>query len=111
MSRTIGYSIAFDVPAKRGTGPTSIIWCTIGVSGMCAPAIRASSVLHTPHAITTTSASIDPRDVCTRRMRPRSTSSPAVSVFASTVRAPDPTACSRINVPARRESTTPTPGV
>ena len=31
MSRTIGYSIAFDVPAKRGTGPTSIIWCTIGV--------------------------------------------------------------------------------
>ena len=70
MSRTIGNSIALLDFSKRGTGPMSIIWCTIGVSGMCAPAIPASSGLQTPHAITTVSASIVPRDVCTRRMRP-----------------------------------------
>ena len=29
-------------PAKRGTGPTSIIWCTAGVRGMCVPAIGDS---------------------------------------------------------------------
>ena len=62
--------------SNRGTGPTSIIWCTAGVSGMCAPAMRASSGLQTPHAITTVSASIAPREVCTRLMRPCSTSMP-----------------------------------
>ena len=60
MSRTIGNSIARRLLSNRGTGPTSIIWCTMGVSGMWAPAIRASSGLQTPQAITTVSASIVP---------------------------------------------------
>src|SRR3954452_22078485 len=76
MSRTIGYSIAAFASAKRGTGPMSIIWCTAGVSGIVAPAIRASSGLHTPQAIATTSASTSPAVVPTRRTRPRSTSIP-----------------------------------
>ena len=76
MSRTIGNSIALEVASKRGTGPTSIIWWTAGVSGMCAPAIFASIGLQTPQAITTVSASIVPRDVWTRLMRPCSTSMP-----------------------------------
>ena len=67
MSRTIGYSIALLAPAKRGTGPMSIIWCTAGVSGIDAPAMRASRGLQTPQAITTTSVSTSPRVVRTRR--------------------------------------------
>ena len=110
MSRTIGNSIALDERSNRGTGPTSIIWCTAGVSGMWAPAIFASSGLHTPHAITTTSASIAPREVCTRRMRPCSTSIPLTSVFANTCRPPESIPRSRMIVPARRESTTETVG-
>ena len=89
----------------------SIIWCTIGTRGMRAPAMRASSGLQTPHAMTTTSASIVPREVCTRRIRPRSTSMPPTSVFGETSTAPASTARSRMIVPARSESTTPTPGV
>ena len=38
MSRTIGNSIALFESAKCGTGPTSIIWWTAGVSGIDAPA-------------------------------------------------------------------------
>ena len=63
MSRTIGNSIARVHFSNRGTGPTSIIWWTAGVSGMCAPAIAASSGLQTPQAITTVSASTVPREV------------------------------------------------
>ena len=37
MSRTIGYSIIPLASANRGTGPMSIIWWTIGVSGIEAP--------------------------------------------------------------------------
>src|SRR5947208_2716631 len=48
MSRTIGYSIIPVVSANRGAGPMSIIWWTIGVSGIDAPAIFAISGLHTP---------------------------------------------------------------
>ena len=36
---------------NRGTGPTSIIWCTAGVSGIDAPAIRAIRGLQTPQQI------------------------------------------------------------
>ena len=54
MSRTIGYSMCRVELAKRGTGPMSIIWCTAGVSGIDAPAIRAIAGLQTPQAITTT---------------------------------------------------------
>ena len=111
MSRTIGNSIARELCSNRGTGPTSIIWCTIGTSGMCAPAIRAISGLHTPQAITTVSASIVPFVVSTRRIRRPSTPRPSTSVLASTLSAPAPTALSRMIVPARSESTTPTPGV
>jgi hypothetical protein len=111
MSRTIGNSIARELCSNRGTGPTSIIWCTIGVSGMCAPAIAARSGLHTPHAITTVSASIVPLDVSIRRIRRRSTAIPWTSVFGRTVRPPEAIPCSRMSVPARSESTTPTPGV
>ena len=111
MSRTIGNSIARELFSNRGTGPTSIIWCTIGTSGMCAPAIPASSGLQTPHATTTVSASIVPFEVSTRRIRPPSTPRPWTSVFGRTVRPPDSIARSRMIVPARSESTTPTPGV
>ena len=109
MSRTIGKSTAVFEVRKRGTGPTSIIWCTAGVSGMDAPAMRAMRGLHTPHAITTVSASNSPRVVRTRRTRPSSTSMPVTSVFASTC-APFACARSRMTVPKRSESTTATDG-
>ena len=44
MSRTIGNSITPFVSLKCGTGPTSIIWCTAGVSGIDAPASARPSV-------------------------------------------------------------------
>ena len=53
MSRTIGNPISLPVASSTGIGPTSIIWCTAGVSGIDAPAMAASRGLHTPHAITT----------------------------------------------------------
>ena len=111
MSRTIGYSMCDLAVAKRGTGPTSIIWWTAGVSGIEAPAIRASSGLHTPQAMMTISASMSPRVVRTRRTMPCSTSIPSTSVFAWMVSAPAACARSRMRVPARSESTTPTPSV
>ena len=98
-------------PRKRGTGPMSIIWCTAGVRGIVVPAIRATRGLHTPQVTTTVSVSISPCVVRTRRTRPCSTSMPVTSVFAETWRAPAAWPFSRISVPARRESTTPTPGV
>ena len=111
MSRTIGNSIALFAPAKRGTGPMSIIWWTAGVSGIEAPAMRASRGLQTPQAITTISASTSPRVVRSRRTRPCSTSMPSTSVLADTVSAPDSCARSRMSVPARSESTTLTDSV
>ena len=111
MSRTIGCSISLLAPAKRGTGPTSIIWCTAGVSGMCAPAISPTRGLHTPQQTTTSSTSMSPAVVRTQLTRPFFKSMPVTSVFADTCSAPDATPFSRINVPARSESTTPTPGV
>ena len=109
MSRTIGNSIALFAPAKCGTGPMSIIWCTAGVSGIEAPAMRARRGLQTPQQITTVSASMSPRVVRTRFTRPPSTSMPSTSVFGETVSSPASCARSRISVPARSESTTPTP--
>ena len=88
----------------------SIIWWIAGVSGIEAPAMRASSGLQTPQQITTVSASTSPAVVRTRRTRPRSVSIPVTSMLAATVSAPEPCASSRISVPARSESTTPTPG-
>ena len=111
MSRTIGYSISPTVVANRGTGPTLIIWCTAGVSGIEAPAIRAMRGLQTPQAMTTTSALTWPRSVWMPRMRPSTTSMPEISVWAEIVSAPMSRAASRMSVPARSESTTPTPGV
>jgi hypothetical protein len=110
MSRTIGNSIALFASAKRGTGPISIIWWTAGVSGIEAPAMRASRGLQTPQAITTTSVSTSPRVVRTRFTPPRSTSMPSTSVLAETVKAPFAAASSRSSVPARSESTTLTLG-
>ena len=49
------------VSANQWVGPTSIIWCTAGVSGIEAPAIRASFGLQTPQAMTTISVSMSPR--------------------------------------------------
>ena len=43
----------------------SIIWCTAGVSGIDAPAMRASFGLQTPQAMTTISASMSPAVVRT----------------------------------------------
>jgi hypothetical protein len=74
------------------------------------PAMSPSLGLHTPAAITTASASMSPPLVRTRRMRPSSTSMPTTSTLGTTVRAPDSIARSRMIVPARSESTTPTPG-
>ena len=79
MSRTIGNEISPGRSASCGIGPTEIIWCTAGVSGIDAPAIFASFGLHTPHAITTVSASMSPPVVRTRRIRPCSTSMPTTS--------------------------------
>ena len=97
--------------SNRGTGPTSIIWCTIGVSGMWAPAIRARSGLQTPQAITTFSASIVPCDVSTRRMRPPSTSEAEHFGVRKHGEAARRDRLLAQIVPARSESTTPTPGV
>jgi hypothetical protein len=110
MSRTIGYSISLVVLANRGAGPMSIIWWTIGVSGIEAPAIRAIRGLQAPQAITRTSTSRSPLVVRTRLTLPRSTSMPSTSVLAITV-IPASIARSRMIVPARSESTTPAPGV
>ncbi len=66
--------------------------------------------LHAPHAITSISVSISPREVKTRLTRPPSTSIPVTSVFADTVR-PSDAARSRMIVAACSESTTPAPGV
>ena len=102
--------------ANSGIGPTLIIWCTIGVSGIRAPAIRASRGLHTPQQITQTPVSMSPAVVRTAvtRGRPRSSvpsvSMPSTSAPASTCSTPDRCASSRISVPARSESTTPTVG-
>ena len=111
MSRTIGNSIDVFDERNRGTGPTSIIWCTAGVSGIDAPAMRAMRGLHTPQAMTTYSASTSPRLVRTRFTRPSCTSIPSTSVFANTCSAPDAWPFSRISVPKRSESTTATDGV
>ena len=97
--------------SKRGTGPMSIIWWTAGVSGMLAPAMRASFGLQTPQAMTTVSTAMSPSVVRTCRTRPRSTSIPRTSTPAATVSAPSAADCSRMSVPARSESTTPTLGV
>ena len=110
MSRMIGNEISPGRSASCGIGPTEIIWCTAGVSGIDAPAIRASFGLHTPQAITTVSASMSPPLVRTRRIRPCSTSMPTTSTVDTTVSAPSASADSRISVPARSESTTPTDG-
>ena len=111
MSRTIGLPISPTTSANCGTGPTLIIWWTAGESGIEAPAIRAMRGLHTPQATTTVPASMSPLSVRTRVIRPSTTSSPVTSVAAEIVRAPISTARSRMIVPARSESTTPTDGV
>ena len=110
MSRTIGKEISPSVPDSCGHGPTLIIWCTAGTSGMLTPAMSPILGLHTPQAMTTYSASMSPLSVRTLRIRPSSTSSPSTSTFGTVVSAPAATAPSRMIVPARSESTTPTPG-
>ena len=111
MSRTIGKLISPGCSASTGYGPAEIIWCTAGVSGMCAPAMRASFGLHTPQAMTTVSASMRPPVVSTALMCPSTTSMPVTSTPEQTVSTPFSWARSRMIVPARRESTTPTLGV
>ena len=111
MSRTIGNEISPGRSASCGIGPTLIIWCTAGVSGMCAPAIAAIRGLQTPQATTTVSVSMSPPSVRTRQMRPCSTSRPVTSTVETTCSAPSSRARSRMMVPARKESTTPTDGV
>ncbi len=96
--------------ANSAIGPTLIIWCTTGVSASLAPAIRATRGDQTPQQMTTLSAWISPAPVATARTRPPATEMPCTSVPASTVSAPDRCAPSRISVPARSESTTPTVG-
>ncbi len=111
MSRTIGYRISPTVSAKSGTGPTLIIWWMAGVSGMDAPAMRAIRGLQTPQQIRTVSAAMSPLSVRTPRTCPSTTSIPVTSAPAAIVSAPISVARSRMIVPARSESTTPTPGV
>ena len=111
MSRMIGYLISPTVSANSGTGPTLIIWCTAGLSGIAAPAMRAIRGLQIPQVMTTTSVSTSPLSVRTRWTRPCSTSMPVTSVPGATVRAPIACAFSRISVPPRSESTVPIPGV
>src|SRR5215469_9399225 len=113
-SRTIGYAISPVVPANSEMGPTLIIWCTIGVSASRAPAIRAMRGLQTPQQITQMPVSMSPALVRTARtwglLPVSSVSMPSTSVPASTVSAPEACASSRMRVPARSESTTPTVG-
>ena len=90
MSRTIGYSMSPFASANQCVGPMSIIWWTAGVSGIEAPAIRASFGLQTPHAITTTSVSMSPVVVRMPRTRPPSTSIAVTSMFANTDSRPTP---------------------
>jgi hypothetical protein len=116
MSRTIGKEISPSLSASCGHGPTLIIWCTAGVSGMEMPAMSPILGLQTPQAMTTVSASMSPSVVRTRVILRRppevsSVSSPTTSTFGTTVSAPAASAFSRMIVPARSESTTPTPGV
>ncbi len=75
-----------------------------------APAIRAILGLHTPQQIATCPATMSPSLVRTPRTRPPSTSMPRISVLPSTCSAPSSWARSRMIVPARSESTTPTLG-
>ncbi len=110
VSRTIGYPISPVVPSNSAMGPTLIIWCTIGVSGIRAPAIRAIRGLHTPQQMAATPVSMSPWLVRTALTAPPSVPIPSTSAPASTRSAPDCCACSRIRVPARSESTTPTVG-
>src|SRR6266568_4728758 len=82
---------------------------------MRAPAILAILGLHTPQQITQTSVPMSPllvRTAVTLRPArpPGAVSMPSTSVPASTCSAPRRCASSRIRVPARSESTTPTVG-
>ncbi len=111
MSRTNGREMSSPVSASSGIGPTSIIWCTAGVSGTEAPASPATCGLHTPQATTTCSASTRPREVCTARTRLPSTSKPVISVSPTVCSAPSSSARARISSPARIGSTTAPVGV
>ena len=55
--------------------------CAIGTSGTRTPAIRPISAAYMPPALTTTSASMSPRSVCTPRTRPPRTSMPVTRVL------------------------------
>ena len=96
--------------ANSAIGPTLIIWCTVGVSASRAPAIAAIRGDHTPQQMTTLPVRISPALVVTDRTRPPDTAMPKTSVPGRTVSAPAFCALSRISVPARSESTTPTVG-
>ena len=98
------------VPANSAIGPTLIIWCTVGVSASRAPAIRATRADHTPQQTTTLAVSISPEIVAIPRTRSPVTLMPRTSAPDAAVSEPDARACSRISVPARSESTTPTVG-
>ena len=111
MSRTIGKEISPSRSASCGHGPTEIIWCTAGVSAIFTPAMSPIFGLHTPQAITTYSVSMSPWFVTTFVMRPSLTPRSSTSTLGTTVRAPFASAFSRMIVPARSESTTPTDGV
>src|SRR5579875_914248 len=102
--------MAPGVPANSAIGPTLIIWCTTGVSARRAPAIRATRGDHTPQQMTTFSHRISPAVVTIPRTRPPDTVTSVTSTPDATVSAPAACACSRISVPARSESTTPTVG-
>ncbi len=98
------------VPANRPIGPTLIIWCTVGVSASRAPASAATFGDHTPQQITTFSVAISPLLVTTPVTRSAAVVMSSTSAPEITVSAPAAWACSRISVPARSESTTPTVG-
>ena len=104
MSRSSGKPIHSPVSSSAGIGPTSIIWCTAGASGIEAPASAATCGLHTPHAMTTLSVSTSPRSVRTRTTRPLRVSIPVTSVRAHVVSAPARRARSRNSSPARSGS-------
>ena len=73
--------------------------------------MRAIRGLQIPQATTTVSVPMTPGSVWTPRTWPFSTSMPVTSTLAKARRAPSSCAFSRMSVPARSESTTPTPGV
>src|SRR5918996_254913 len=81
MSRSGSRSVGSGFAGSRSrNGCVTKYWCEIGSTGMRTPASRPTSAENMPAAITTTSQSMSPRSVRTRRTRPPELSIPTTRV-------------------------------